>query len=115
MNNGLKKFFLNKQYQTGDVLLQNSALPAPGAGWVSNGNKINNTSKLSKLLYGDAILFDWTTQTSNFGTSIIYALTYGNGLYVAGGTGALRRSLNLLNYPAPTISIPTGYTAWFKT
>jgi hypothetical protein len=87
------------------------------------------TTNISSITYGNGIFVagggnqirsstdavTWITQTSNFATNI-RALTYGNGIFVAGAFGGqLRTSEYLLNYPIPSITIPTGYTAWFKT
>jgi hypothetical protein len=36
----------------------------------------------------------WNTQTSNFGSSNINSVAYGNGVWVAGGAGGALRTLS---------------------
>ena len=45
----------------------------------------------------------WTTQTSNFASTNIQSVDYGNGLWVAGGgAGQIRTSPQLYTYPNNT-------------
>ena len=92
MNNSLGKKD-SGIYRTGDVILINSALGSPGAGWTSINSvaQVGLQSRLGKIL-GSPVQF-WNTQTSNFGTTNINAVAYGNGVWVAvGDAGALRTS-----------------------
>jgi len=57
----------------------------------------------------------WNTQTSNFGTSIIRRVAYGNGVWVAvGDGGALRTSTDRVFSIVASTTIG-GYTWWIKT
>ena len=50
-----------------------------------------------------ATLGTWTTSTSNFGTSVIFSVAYGNGIWVAGGDYAqLRTSTNAITWTTRT-------------
>ena len=92
MNNSLGKKD-SGIYRTGDVILVNSALGSPGAGWtnVNSAAQVGLQSRLGKIL-GSPMQF-WNTQTSNFGTSAISSVAYGNGVWVAvGDAGRLRTS-----------------------
>ena len=94
MNNSLGKKD-SGIYRTGDVILVNSALGSPGAGWTSINSvtQVGSQSRLGKLL-GSSEQF-WTTQTVNFGTTNISSVAYGNGVWVAAGANAtLRTSTN---------------------
>ena len=94
MNNSLGKKD-SGIYRTGDVILVNSALGSPGAGWTSinSAAQVISQSRLGKVL-GNPVQF-WNTQTSNFGATNINAVAYANGVWVAGGAaGALRTSTN---------------------
>jgi hypothetical protein len=92
MNNGASKY--NAQYKTGDLIYRASNLGSPGPGWLnlSTTQTISINSSLGKLLPAYS---NWTTQTSNFGTSAISSVAYGNGVWVAVASGgALRTSTN---------------------
>jgi hypothetical protein len=91
MNNSLGKKD-SGIYRTGDVILVNSALGSPGAGWTSINSltQVGLQSKLGKAL-GSPVQF-WSTQTSNFGASSICSVAYGNGVWVAGGPGGTLRT-----------------------
>jgi hypothetical protein len=57
----------------------------------------------------------WNTQTSNFAGSSINSVAYGNGVWVAGGTGgALRTSTDRVHSITASTTIG-GYTWWIKT
>ena len=57
----------------------------------------------------------WNTQTSNFGASVICSVAYGNGVWVAAGSGgALRTSTERVYNIAASTTID-GYTWWIKT
>jgi len=44
---------------------------------------VNYASDITSIVAPEGV--DWTTRTSGFGTTTIYGVTYGDGLYVAGG------------------------------
>jgi hypothetical protein len=54
----------------------------------------------------------WNTQTSNFGTTIIYSVAYGNGVWVAaGGGGTLRTSTDTVNWNTQTSGFTTNISS----
>lgn len=95
MNNSLGKKD-NGIYRTGDVILVNSALGSPGAGWMSinSGAQVTDKSNLAKTL--KASFYNWSPQIGAISTTI-NSVAYGNGVWVVGGgvsTSALQTSTN---------------------
>jgi hypothetical protein len=53
---------------------------------------------------------DWTTQTSNFGSTNILSVAYGNGLWVAGGAyGQIRTSTNGVTWTTQTSNLSNDF------
>jgi hypothetical protein len=96
MNNGFPRPQKNS-YSKGDAAF-NYTSRRFGGNWISAITEVIN-SKQNQLAYWGAYpepasipdgVF-WTTQTSNFGTTNIFSVAYGNSLWVAGGnTGQIR-------------------------
>jgi len=61
---------------------------------------VNYASTITSIITTNGV--DWTTQTSGFGTNRIYGVTYGDGLYVAGG----------YPYSSPTLATSPDGTTW---
>jgi hypothetical protein len=81
--------------------------------WVSRDALVPSGTEILSLAYGDDVYIaggtdfflrtstdgvDWTTRTANIGHSQIRAIAYGNGLFVAGATGALSTSTDGINW-----------------
>jgi hypothetical protein len=65
--------------------------------WVTNtlipvGNFIDNVNTGAT----------WTSKTSTFGTTHIYSIAYGNGIWVAGGYGLIRTSTDTITWATQT-------------
>ena len=78
---------MNNFFEDGEIRI---GVQSPGAGWVRlDGSRI--TLKNKKIVKKLTSIF-WNTQTSNFGTSAISSVAYGNGVWVAGGSGGTLRT-----------------------
>ena len=105
MNNISKR---SAQYKTGDLIYRNTSLGAPGSGWLnlSTTQTVYTNSVLGKLLPQYSF---WSTQTSQFGTTVILSIAYGNGTWVAGGgSGPLVTALRTSTDNGVTWNTQTG-------
>ena len=107
MNKGLFGNETADRYQSGEIIF---SATNPGKGFVAldgtrkkayeRGIDKNFGQKLLKDGYGSPV---WTTQTSNFGTTNITSVAYGNNLWVAGGnTGQIRTSTDGVTWTTRT-------------
>ena len=118
MNKGTFGNRVPDKYFTGEVIV---SAGSPGVGWVSldGVNKklyergINKNFGKKILKFGN---FVWTTRTSNFGTTNINTVAYGNNIWVAGGDVGQLRTIDhaRILIQAPQVETPTGYEAWVK-
>jgi hypothetical protein len=75
--------------------------PAPPKAWPAYTGTFNTIYK--------KVAIDWTTQTSNFATSIIQSVAYGNGIWVAGGAGGqIRTSTDTTTWTTVTSNFGTS-------
>ena len=83
-------------YETGEVRV---GITAPDTTWIkADGSAVSSSTPLGSKLY-NAQYYVWTTQQSQFGTSFIWSVAYGNGLWVAGGDfGTLRTSTDAITW-----------------
>jgi hypothetical protein len=76
-----------------------------------NGASITTSSSVYLEVATGSLVLDtraWTTRTSGFGTTEINALTFGNGVYVAGGNaGQLRTSTDAITWTSRTSGFGT--------
>ena len=101
MNKGLFGNRNNNKYDQGEIIF---SIDSPGADYIKlDGSIVNSTvykrginktfySKFLKSLRQFPNSLIWTTQTSNFGSSSINRVAYGNNLWVAGGSGGQIRT-----------------------
>ena len=103
---------MNNFFEDGEIRI---GVQSPGPGWVRlDGSRI--TLKNKKILKKLTNVF-WNTQTSNFGSSGIEAVAYGNGVWVAGGAaGTLRTSGGTEPITLPTFNLlGSSVYGWVKT
>ena len=93
-------------YETGEVRV---GITAPDTTWIkADGSTVSISTPLGNKLY-KAQYFVWATQTSQFGANLISSVAYGNGLWVAGGTGgALRTSTDAITWVTRTSTFGTS-------
>jgi len=125
MNNGGFKGTKNlNKYRFGDVIFRLTRLGSPGPGWIRSDIIYNGTdSKINSFKNNKdfASINTWTTQTSNFGTSTINSVSFGNNLWVVGGfTGQIRTSTDAVTWTTQTsnfgttaiVSVAYGNNIW---
>jgi hypothetical protein len=87
----------NGIYAAERFLVDNASLALTVNGFNLTGP--TNLNVTNGSLNYDGVTFSWTTRTTGFGNTSIDALTFGNGLYVAGGlNGELRTSTDTITW-----------------
>ena len=115
MNNGVRKI-KSSQLSVGTyTFLPIGNKNILGKSWIKSTEVIPRTAALTRKLYplspNDTYSgLVWTTQTSNFGTTGILSVAYGNNLWVAGGYyGQLRTSTDAVTWTTRTSNFGTSH------
>ena len=116
MNKGLFGNNTADKYKSGEVVF---SAKNPGKGFVAlNGTARKSYERGIDKNFGEKLLKDgygspvWTTQTSNFGTTNITSVAYGNNLWVAGGLfGQIRTSTDAVTWTTRTSNFSVNSTS----